>query len=154
MIRTSLTLLATLTLGGTTSAQFVMMTNATLDTLVTFSPVDGSIITQNLFAIPNTTQVSAIDVNGEIWISEQTGDRVVRYDLAGNVLGQMGPTFAGGGLDNIRGMAYVNGLVYVTNGERRARQRDRRLRPGRQLRDAVHDERAGDVAVLDHPVAG
>jgi hypothetical protein len=115
MIRTSLTLLAALTLGGTTSAQFVMMTNSTLDTLVTFSPVDGSIITQNLFAIPNTVQVSAIDVNGEIWISEQTGDRVVRYDIAGNVLGQMGPTFAGGGLDNIRGMAYVNGLVYVTN---------------------------------------
>jgi hypothetical protein len=68
-----------------------------------------------VFPITNSTLVSAIDVAGTIWISEQVNDRITRYDAAGNVLGIVGPTFAGGGLDNIRGMAFVNGLVYVTS---------------------------------------
>src|SRR5690606_19505163 len=111
----TLPLIAALALSSAVSAQELLMANSTLDTLVSFSPVDGSIINSNLFAIPNTTQVSAIDVNGEIWISHQTSDLVTRYDGAGNVLGTIGPTFTGGGLDNIRGMAYIGGLVYVTN---------------------------------------
>lgn len=98
------------------SAQQVLVTyDATTDRLIAFSPVDGSVVDTNYFPVPATVQVSAIDVLGDLWVSEQTGDRIVRYDACGNVLGTMGPTLAGGGLDNIRGMAFVNGLVYVTN---------------------------------------
>ncbi|MBX3465213.1 MAG: hypothetical protein KF830_18755, partial [Planctomycetes bacterium] len=118
MLRTSIpfaSLVFTLALGGAARAQILVTTNTATDTLVAFSPIDGSLINANYFPIPGTVQVSAIQVDNEIWISEQTGDRVVRYDPCGSVLGQMGPTLAGGGLDNIRGMAYINGIVYVTN---------------------------------------
>ena len=115
MNRPASLLLTTFALCGLASAQVLVMPNSTTDTLVAFSPIDGSVIDSSLFALPNTVQVSAIDVNGEIWVSEQTGDRIVRYDANGLVLGTIGPTFTGGGLDNIRGMAFANGLVYVTN---------------------------------------
>jgi hypothetical protein len=97
------------------AAQVVMTTNATSDFVATFSPVDGSLVSANVFGIPNTVQVSAIQVAGEIWISEQTGDRVVRYSQSGTQIGVIGPTFGTGGLDNIRGMGLINGSVYVTN---------------------------------------
>ena len=118
MMRTSVTLLsvvALLALGSAAKAQFLVVPNGGSDTLAAFSPVDGSLLNANFMAITATTQVSAIAVGLEIWCSEQTGDRVVRYDHAGNVLGTMGPTFPGGGFDNIRGMALINGIVYVTN---------------------------------------
>jgi hypothetical protein len=117
MLRTHVlaSLTALFALGGAAQAQILVTTNSNTDTLVAFSPIDGSLIDANYFPVPGTTQVSAIQVNNEIWISEQLADRVVRYDPCGNVLGTMGPTLAGGGLDNIRGMAFINGIVYVTN---------------------------------------
>lgn len=101
---------------GTASAQIVLMPDTSSDSVVSFSPIDGSVLATNLFSVPSTeTLISAIDVNGEVWISSQTGDTVYRYDFAGTQLGQIGPTFSGAGFDNIRGIAYVNGIVYVTN---------------------------------------
>ncbi len=112
----SLAFVAACALASAISAQQVLVTyDATSDRLIAFSPVDGSVVDTNYFPVPATVQVSAIDVNGELWVSEQTGDRVVRYDACGNQLGVIGPTLAGGGFDNIRGMALINGLVYVTN---------------------------------------
>lgn len=109
--------LAGLAFATATAAQaFVMTTNATTHTLVAFSGVDGSLVDPSVFPLPNTAQVAAIDVNSEIWISEQANDRVQRYDLGGVVLATIYPTFPGGGLDDVRGMAFVNGLVLVTNG--------------------------------------
>ena len=115
MNRSTLFSLATLLVAGVAPAQVLITTDATSDAIVAFNPYDGSLISSSLFAIPNTVQVGAIDVNGEIWITEQTGDRITRRDITGTVLGTIGPTFTGGGLDNIRGLAYVSGLVYVTN---------------------------------------
>ncbi|MBL8750087.1 MAG: hypothetical protein JNK78_13060 [Planctomycetes bacterium] len=107
--------LAAALLAGAASAQIVATTNATTDTIVGFSPVDGSLVSSDVISVAPTTSVSAIAVGLEIWVSEQTGDRVVRYDHGGNVLGVIGPTFPGGGLDNIRGIAFINNTVYVTN---------------------------------------
>lgn len=115
MLRTASLLAAACAAAASVPAQVLVMTNATTDTLQAFSLFDGSLVNATLFPIANTTMVSAIDVGGAIWISEQVNDRVTRYDAAGNVLGTIGPTFSGGGLDNVRGMAFVNGLVYVTN---------------------------------------
>jgi hypothetical protein len=102
-------------LATTTPAQMLLTTDATSDKVIAFDPWNGALLSSSLFSIPDLVQVAAIDVNGEIWISEQVGDRITRRDLAGNILGVIGPTFPGGGLDNIRGMAFVAGQVYVTN---------------------------------------
>lgn len=107
--------LAALALAAVAPAQYVTTYDTATDRLVMFNPADGSLVGTTIFQVSNTVQVSAIDVNGQIWVSEQTGDRVVRYDANGNVLGVIGPTFVGGGLDNIRGMVFSNGVVYVTN---------------------------------------
>jgi len=106
---------AALSITSLASAQYVVTPDDVNDRVVAFSPVDGSVISDNMFAIASSAQVGAIDVNGEIWVSEQIADRVVRYDTMGNVLGIIGPTFVGGGLDNIRGLNFINGVVYVTN---------------------------------------
>ena len=110
-------LFAALAVCGVTNAQVLLSTNTTTDTVVAFSPIDGSLVDANFFGITEAggTKVSVIQVGNEIWVNEQTGDRIVRYDPCGNELGVIGPTFVGGGLDNIRGMSFINGLVYCTN---------------------------------------
>ncbi len=103
------------TLTGAASAQILIMPDTTSNTLVSFNPIDGSLLNTNLFSLQGGTMISAVDVNGEIWVSEQLGDRVSRWDANGNLLGNIGPTFTGGGLDNVRGLSVINGLVYVTS---------------------------------------
>ena len=86
------------------------MPDSTNNRLVSFDPFDGSVINSNLFALAGGTPVNAMQVGNEIWVSEQVGDRVSRWDLAGNSLGAVT-----GAMDNIRGMELYNGVVYVSN---------------------------------------
>lgn len=97
--------------------QYLMMPDsaAANNRMVLFDPNDGSLINSNYFPLNGGTPIHAMQVGDEIWVSEQNGDRVARYDLVGNFLGQIGGG-AGGGLDNIRGMGLVGNTVYVTNG--------------------------------------
>jgi len=120
---------------GTASvqAQLLMMPDSTNNRLVTFSAVDGSLVNSNVFPLPGGTPIHAMLVGTEIWISEQLGDRVVRYDQAGTILGQLGTA----GFDNVRGMGQFGGKVYITstgtgNGA-----------PGRQVR--MFDTAANDL---------
>jgi outer membrane protein assembly factor BamB len=94
---------------------FLMMPDSTNNRLVLLDPFDGSIVNPNLFSLAGGTPIHALQVGSEIWVSEQIGDRVSRWDLSGTFLGQIGPTFTGGGLDNIRGMGLIGNTVYVTN---------------------------------------
>jgi hypothetical protein len=83
-----------------------------------FDPFDGSLVNSNYFPLngaTNSTPLHAMQVGNEIWVSEQVGDRVARYDLFGTFLGQIGGGTTGG-LDNIRGMELVGNTVYVSNG--------------------------------------
>lgn len=101
---------------GVASAQFLMMPDSTNNRVVLFDAFNGSVINNSYFSLaPSTTPIHAMQVGGEIWISEQIGDRVSRYDLVGNLLGSIGGG-ATGGLDNVRGMGISGGTVYVTNG--------------------------------------
>lgn len=102
------------------SAQYLMMPDSASANfrMVLFSPFDGSLVNSNYFPLngpTNSTPLHAMQVGNEIWVSEQVGDRVARYDLIGNFLGQIGGG-AAGGLDNIRGMGLIGNTVYVTNG--------------------------------------
>jgi hypothetical protein len=113
---TTSSLFAALALSSMATAQQILITtDLTTDSIVAFSPVDGSLIGANQFPIETIIQVSAIEVNAEIWVSQQLGDRIKRYDHCGNFLGDIGPTFPGGGLDNVRGMTFHNGIVYACN---------------------------------------
>ena len=92
------------------SAQNVLiMPDSTNNRLVAFNPVNGAVLNSNMFALAGGTPVHAIQVGNEIWVSEQVGDRVSRWDFSGNFLGALT------GLDNVRGMALVGNTVYVTN---------------------------------------
>ncbi|MEP6821881.1 MAG: hypothetical protein ABI946_05970, partial [Chthoniobacterales bacterium] len=88
----------------------ILMPDSTNNRLVAFDPMNGSVLTSNMFALAaGATPVHALQVGSEIWVSEQIGDRVARYDFSGNFLGAIT------GLDNVRGMALVGSTVYVTN---------------------------------------
>lgn len=100
--------------------QYLMMPDSAAANfrMVLFDPFNGSLVNSNYFPLngpTNSTPVHAMQVGNEIWVSEQVGDRVARYDMTGNFLSQIGGG-ASGGLDNIRGMGLVGNTVYVTNG--------------------------------------
>lgn len=91
-------------------AQFVMMADSTNNRMVLFDPTNGSVVNDNFFALEGGTTVHAMQVGNEIWVSEQIGDRISRWDFEGSSLGAIS-----GGLDNIRGMGMIGNTVYVTN---------------------------------------
>ncbi|HMO14710.1 MAG TPA: PEP-CTERM sorting domain-containing protein [Pirellulaceae bacterium] len=95
--------------------QFLMMPDSTNNRLVLFDPFNGSVVNSNFFGLQAGTPIRALQVGNQIWVSEQVGDRISRWDFNGNHLGNIGGQFAGGGLDNIRGMELINNTIYVTN---------------------------------------
>lgn len=91
-------------------AQYLMMPDSTNNQLVLFDPYNGSVVNPTYFALQGGTTVHALQVGNEIWVSEQVGDRIARWDVLGNPL-----TPITGGMDNIRGMGLIGDTVYVTN---------------------------------------
>jgi hypothetical protein len=87
-----------------------MMPDSTNNRVALFDPFNGALLNSNYFALAGGTPIHAMQVGSEIWVSEQVGDRVSRWDLTGTSLGAIS-----GGLDNIRGMEQVGSTVYVTN---------------------------------------
>jgi hypothetical protein len=87
-----------------------MMPDSLNNRLVLFDPFSGSVVNSNAFALAGGTPLHAMQVGGEIWVSEQVGDRVSRWSFGGASLGAIT-----GALDNIRGMEQVGGTVFVTN---------------------------------------
>jgi hypothetical protein len=105
-------LVAVTFLGGTAArGQVLMMPDSTNNRLVYFSPVDGSVVNANAFALAAGTPVHAMQVGAEVWVSEQIGDRISRWDpTTGTSLGAVT-----GGLDNVRGMELIGTTIYLTN---------------------------------------
>jgi hypothetical protein len=80
--------------------------------LVLINPTDGSLVDDDYFAlVANSTPLHALQIEEEIWVSEQLGDRVSRWSLTGVAQGEV----QGIALDNVRGMARIENFVYVTN---------------------------------------
>lgn len=92
----------------------VAMPDSTNNRMVLFDPETGAVLDKDWFPLQAGTPIHVLQVGDELWVSEQIGDRIARFDLDGAFLGQIGggPT---GGLDNIRGMAIVGDEVWVTN---------------------------------------
>lgn len=90
------------------------------DRVMLLSAQDGSVINADFIVDPSSagghlaSPKEAMQVGGEIWVSDQIGDGIFRYDASGAYLG----TFAGSaqGLDNIRGFEVTDNHVYVTCG--------------------------------------
>src|SRR5690606_38753245 len=78
-----------------------------------FDPQDGSLVDPMFIdgaAAGHATPIEGVMVEDEIWVSDQLGDALFRYDAEGVFLG-----LVEGGMDNIRGIEYVDGVVYVSN---------------------------------------
>lgn len=87
--------------------------------VVLLDPDTGAIINSSFIDLtplnPGTPKDIA-QVGDELWVTDQLRDRIDRFDLDGNHLGQIGGQIAGGGLDNIKGLTLVNNTeVWVTN---------------------------------------
>ncbi len=101
---------------GCRTDEVVLACDITNSRLVSFSSVDGRVVNPSVFSLPPTTSpFHAIQVGAQIWISLQSGDRIQRYSLDGTLLGEIGPTFPGGGIDSGRGLARVGNTVYLVN---------------------------------------
>src|SRR5687767_7341011 len=80
------------------NAQFLMMPDSATanNRLVLFDSNTGALVNSNLFALAGGTPIHAMQVGNEIWVSEQVGDRIARFDMAGTPLGQIGGGATGG----------------------------------------------------------
>lgn len=97
-------------------AQFLMVPDSTGDRIMLFNEFDGSLINAS-FIVDGAgvgydwqTPKDVIQVNNEIWVSDQLSDSITRFTTSGAFIANVT-----GGLDNIRGMAFAGGKVYVSN---------------------------------------
>ncbi|MEL6351882.1 MAG: hypothetical protein AAFR58_08960 [Cyanobacteria bacterium J06627_28] len=104
---------------------FLMIPDSVSDRILLFDSIDGSLIDDNFIDGSEDTglgifrtPLNAIQVNQEIWVSDQVADALFRFDLQGEYLGVVGDADGDGdtdGLDNIRGIEFINGQIYVAN---------------------------------------
>lgn len=81
--------------------------------IVLLNPFDGSIINPSFIDLTplNQGQPKGIaQVGSEIWISDQTADRIDRFDLTGAFTSTINT-----GLDNVKGLNVIGDEVWVTN---------------------------------------
>lgn len=81
--------------------------------IVLLDPFDGSVINPSFIDLSPLNQgqpKALVQVGEEIWISDQTADRIDRFDLSGNFLSTIDT-----GLDNIKGLDVIGDEVWVTN---------------------------------------
>ena len=105
---------------------FLMIPDSVSDRILLFDPINGSLIDNNFIDGSSDTglgifqtPLNAIQVNQEIWVSAQLADALFRFDLQGEYIGVVGDADGDGdtdGLDNIRGIEFINGQIYVANG--------------------------------------
>jgi len=81
--------------------------------VVLLDPFDGTVINSSFIDLTPLNQgqpKALVQVGEEIWISDQTADRIDRFDLSGNFLSTIDT-----GLDNIKGLNVIGDEVWVTN---------------------------------------
>jgi len=104
---------------------FLMVPDSVSDRILLFNPIDGSLENDNFIDGSEDTglgifetPLNAIQVDDEIWVADQVADALFRFNLSGEYIGIVGDGDGDGdtdGVDNIRGIEYAGGLVYVSN---------------------------------------
>ncbi len=110
-------------LGTSAQAQQVLLAVDTgANRVLTLNPTTGAVINSTFITDANSaatydfqTPRAAIQVNNEIWVSDQSPsiNAIYRFDLNGAYVGKIGGS--AGGLNNVRGMRFIDGTVYVVN---------------------------------------
>ncbi|MDX2018244.1 MAG: hypothetical protein SFY95_11495 [Planctomycetota bacterium] len=124
MRRTVMGVLAVLGLSaGAAQGQYLMVPESQTDTIWLFDPQNGSLVTQqwadmSFLGLPgDVLPLQAIQVGREIWVTDQAADTIAIFRVSKNTP-ELLTTISGattGGLDNIRGIAYTDGVVFVAN---------------------------------------
>lgn len=113
LIISGLTALGTIFIANSAqAAKLLMMPDSQSDRVILFNAFDGKLVDDNFIdgAGLFQTPINAIQVNNEVWVSDQLADSIFRFNLKGQLLSTLS-----GGLDNIRGMAFIGDRIYVTN---------------------------------------
>jgi hypothetical protein len=117
---------------------FLLIPDSTADTVGMFNPYDGTYL-GDLITVPPpggfSTPINAVlGPDGNIYLSDQVKDSVFVYDMGGNYLS----TYADGddGLNNIRGIDFRNGHLFVTSGDDYVAEFDG---PHSRLADFIND---------------
>ena len=113
-----------LNLGHALAQQVLLAVDTGANRVLTLNPTTGALINASFIADANSaatydfqTPRAAIQVGNEIWVSDQgsNSNAIYRFDLNGAFVGRVGGNVAGGGLSNVRGMRFIDGVVYVAN---------------------------------------
>lgn len=81
--------------------------------IVLLDPFDGSVLDPSFIDLTPLGQgqpKAMVQIGEEIWISDQTADRIDRFDLTGSFISTIDS-----GLDNIKGLNKIGSEVWVTN---------------------------------------
>lgn len=109
------------------SGQGILTFDSNNDVGILLDAFDGSVINANYLdiagaassvGVTSPTPIEGIEVGDQIWVSDQIGDRIYRFDkFSGAFLGDITGTNDGsGGLNNIRGMTLVGNTMYAALG--------------------------------------
>jgi PEP-CTERM motif len=102
--------------------QVLLAVDTGANRVLTLNPSTGAVINASFISDANSavtydfqTPRAAIQVNNEIWVSDQSPsiNAIYRFDLNGAYVGKIGGS--AGGLNNVRGMRFIDGTVYVVN---------------------------------------
>ncbi len=102
----------------------LLQVDTRLNRVLTLDPQNGAVLNASFITDANNaltwdfvTPRAAIQVNNEIWITDQSPsiNTIYRFDLNGGFVGRIGGNVAGGGLSNVRGIRFIDGTVYAVN---------------------------------------
>lgn len=104
--------------------EVLLAVDTRLNRVLTLDPFSGAVLNPNFItdagptgAYDFQTPRAAIQVNSEIWVTDQgpNSNAIYRFDLAGGYVGRIGGNTPGGGLSNVRGLRFIDGVVYAVN---------------------------------------
>jgi hypothetical protein len=109
LIKNLIALLLVLTIGSISAQERIAVIQDSQVKLL--DAANGDLVNPSFITLDSGTPKALIQVDDEIWITYQLGDKIERYDLEGNMLSTIDT-----GMDNIRGLGIVNGTeVWVCN---------------------------------------
>ena len=104
---------------GAAQAQYLFVVDSGNDAIAIHRASDGALVTASFIDMAAATgdlartPIEALEVNGEIWVSDRVADTIWRFSQSGSLLGQVG---SAGDFNNIRGMELVGSTLYVAQG--------------------------------------